>query len=128
MYCSKCGGLLVPGAAFCPSCGQQSAVNPTVQQQYLANPKSRSKNGIGITSIVFGSLALVFGLSDYGNIQTGSFDYVYSSEIGILFLAGVAGLILGIISSRATNKPGRVGLVISAVSLLVTFVLASYGA
>ena len=87
---------------------------------------SSQKNGLGVTSIVLSSLALFFGLSDLGNLQNGTYAYVYSSEVGLLFIGDVAGLVLGLVSFKSKSNLGRIGLIITGISFFVTFSLTRY--
>jgi hypothetical protein len=94
----------------------------------LASSPSTSgqKNGLGVTSIVLSSLALFFGLSDYGSLHNGTYAYVYSSEVGLLFMGDVAGLVLGLVSFKSKSNLGRIGLILAGLSFFVTFSLARY--
>lgn len=53
-FCSKCGTGLVPGAAYCGSCGNPAAGGPPP-------PAQTSRDGTGLDSNVAGLLAYLLG-------------------------------------------------------------------
>ena len=51
MYCSKCGGAMVDGAAFCPRCGQAFAVAAAVPRAPIMSTAVAAPIGGGAASI-----------------------------------------------------------------------------
>lgn len=69
-FCTICGTMLSPGAAFCPSCGKptgaggQASPPPTPQQAYAAPPGYPPPRSTGVNSstIMWGIIGLVIVL------------------------------------------------------------------
>ena len=137
MYCSTCGkGLEVERAQFCPSCGTKQVSSaapssptapPAAKFEYIpTQPPNRAGNAFGTAGLVIGLIALIFGLYDYG-LVAGTYDYFVPEEIAILLATGALGLVLSSIGVSRKSSTGTWGLVISCLSLFLTFYLASLG-
>jgi hypothetical protein len=68
----------------------------------------------------------MFGLYDY-SLVAGTYDYFVPEEIGILLATSAIGLVLSTIGVSRKSSIGTWGLVISSLSLFLTFYLASLG-
>ena len=63
-YCSKCGGDVQTGVAFCPKCGQAQTGGQVVQTSQSAQP-GMSENVAGLLCYVLGWLTgIIFFLID----------------------------------------------------------------
>ena len=104
MFCSRCGQAVSGGAAFCPSCGQQTApmssgtagLSPQTNTGVSTFPAPQKTSGLAITSLVLG-IFLFFPLS----IPAVIFGHIALSQIkkGVGRIGGrglaIAGLVLG---------------------------------
>jgi uncharacterized membrane protein len=66
-YCSKCGGEIAAGAAFCPKCGQAQTAAPVAQALPTSTPSnpSMSENVAGLLCYVLGWVTgIIFFLID----------------------------------------------------------------
>lgn len=63
-YCSKCGGEVESGVAFCPKCGQAQTGGPMMQTSQSAQP-GMSENVAGLLCYVLGWVTgIIFFLID----------------------------------------------------------------
>ena len=63
-YCSKCGGEVESGVAFCPKCGQAQTGGPVAQTSQSAQP-GMSENVAGLLCYVLGWVTgIIFFLID----------------------------------------------------------------
>jgi predicted RNA-binding Zn-ribbon protein involved in translation (DUF1610 family) len=135
MYCSTCGKALpAEKAQFCPSCGSKQAVpaanTATVSPPYDYPPDvptlRRSGQGAGIAGLIVGLIGLFFGIYDYSLVQE-AYDYILPEEIGILFILSALGIVFSSVGASRKSSIATGGLVISLLSLFLTFYLASIG-
>jgi uncharacterized membrane protein len=94
---------------------------------YQKKQASSSGLGLGVTSLVVGILTLSYAFIDYQGISSGTYGYIYYSEIGLLFVLSAAGIVFGSISTRAENAIGKAGLGVSIAAMLFTFFLGQFG-
>lgn len=142
MYCSSCGVQVADQASFCSSCGKPTAISsapaptyappyastqPPMLPPYQKKPATNAGLGFGITSLIVGILTLSYAFIDYQGISSGSYGYIYFSEIGLLFILSAVGIVFGSISTRAENAIGKGGLGVSIAAMLFTFYLAQFG-
>lgn len=131
MFCTECGkGLPTESAHFCPSCGSPQAapsIPQAVPHEFVATEPvvRKSGQGMGTAGLITGIIGLVFGLYDY-NLLQGTFDYLVPEEIGILFILSALGVAFSSVGVSRKSTLGTWGLVISLLSLFLTFYLASF--
>ena len=127
MYCSSCGNAIQDQAVFCSACGSQtSLISQPVPPVAAPKPQGNAGNVLGVLSLVVGGFGLWASLSDAAGIFNGSFAYIYSTEEGLLLIAGILGLILGIFARKYESKLGIWGILLSSSTLLLALMLASY--
>ena len=135
MYCSTCGqGLPNEKAKFCPSCGSKqvalsaSAVPSAPAYEYIpaATRDTKSGQGIGVAGLITGAIGLFFGLYDYNLVQ-GTYDFFAPEEIGMLLVLSALGVVFSAVGVSRKSTIATWGLVISVLSLFMTFYLASLG-
>jgi len=120
IYCPNCGKQISDKADRCISCGcilrigshSQTYGNYSPSQSTRNEPNQGSVDGLGITSLILGILALF---------------------AWILPLAGypitIVGLILGIVSlSRSTNGNATAGVILCSLGLIATVISSIIGA
>lgn len=70
MFCSACGGTLVPGQAFCPQCGRPVAAGATASPippaavpgfQFELNNFAGKIRALSVVWFIYGGLSLVLG-------------------------------------------------------------------
>ena len=133
MYCTACGkGLPTEKAQFCPICGAKqvpiaATAAPVAPDEYVQSDlvPRKSGQGMGITGLVLGIIGLFIGLYDYSLLQ-GEYDYILSEEIGILFIISAAAIIFSSIGVARKSQIATWALVISSLSMFLTFYLASF--
>ena len=147
MFCSNCGKQIGDADKFCSSCGAVHKTSATVSKSpddtwivpgsnptgspvpppaYVAPVAKPSGQGLGIASLVIGVIGIVLGLVDYGGVTSGSYDYIYNSEIGLLFILSVLSVVFGSIANRRKAPIGRAALIVGLASLVITFMCARY--
>ena len=118
-------------ASYQPAQPQYQAPPVQYYQQPMLPPYQKkapnSGVGFGVTSLIIGILTLSYAFIDFQSINSGEYGYIYFSEIGLLFILSVVGIIFGSISARAENSIGKGGLAVSIFALLFTFYLAQFG-
>ena len=148
MFCPNCGKPVPLESRFCASCGTQlpnnepenlhkfvtSPANPT--ETYLPYEPNSMDNkqdkqdkqglGFGVAGLIVGILALVIGFFDYSLLGNGTYGYILESEIGILTIISIIGIVFGSISTSKKSSIGTWGLVVSILALLFTFFLAQF--
>ena len=128
MYCSGCGFQVENQAVFCSQCGRSTAQNQPQLQPTPAQPKRSNPGlGFGISSLIIGILTLSYGFIDYDGISSGGYSYIYYSEIGLLLIMSIVGVVFGGLATRVNNAVGKAGLGVSVAALLFTLFLAQYG-
>jgi hypothetical protein len=85
-------------------------------------------NGLGVTGLVFALLASGFGIYDLASWSSGLYSYVDVTEIGLLFMMSLLGIVFGAIGTAQKSRVGSWALSLSIFSLLLTFYLAQYSA
>lgn len=118
MYCSKCGALMVDGAAFCSACGQAFSVATAQALPPLANPPA---------------IAAAARPADYGGFWLRFLAYLIDSAvlmlgvvfvcIPLVFLTGLGALLSQIHPEEELNEAG-VLLIIGVIFLFLTVGLA----
>lgn len=134
MFCSNCGqGLPLEKVQFCPSCGSkqsraQAVPSPAPTQfvDYSSEPVARkSGHGMGTAGLILGIIGLFIGFYDYSLLQ-GDYDYILSEEIGLLFVISATAIALSAVGVARKSTIATWGLVLSALSLFLTFYLSSF--
>lgn len=136
MYCTACGkGLPTEKAQFCPICGAKQVpavvsapVAPAAPYEYVQTElvPRKSGQGMGIAGLIIGIIGLFIGLYDYSLLQ-GAYTYILSEEIGLLFIISAAGIIFSSVGVVRKSQIATWALIVSALSMLLTFYLASFG-
>lgn len=135
MFCTECGkGLPAESARFCPSCGAKLTAPTSSRDQaapayeYIPTQArvTKSGQGLGVAGLVTGVVGLFFGLYDYNLVQ-GTYDYFAPEEIGGLFILSALGIVFSAVGVSRKSIIATWGLVISVLSLFMTFYLASLG-
>ena len=121
MFCGNCGNQIPDGSAQCPICGAPLQAAPAQQPVYQQPVYQQAGNGgaIGIVGLVLGICSIPFSI--LGGIMYG----VIGSTIGLLL--GAAGLVLGIMTQKATNKQKGLGAFICGLIGLIFGVLFLIG-
>ena len=89
-----------------------------------AQPSPAQPKRMAIASVILGIVNLLGGLARFlhGEIGAYLFDYYswqYQVYFSIFIPLAIIGLILGIISQKSSKKLGKIGIVLSAVALLI---------
>jgi len=115
-------------AQFCQSCG--TAVGESSISQPAAeavNKNTTQGQGLAITGIVLGAIALVLALLDIIFIWSGEYDYITAEEVGLLFLLSVVGLVFSILALAKKNSLASTATALSGSALFVVLALTIYG-
>ena len=99
VFCFSCGAIIKKEAEICPKCG--------VRQNKPDNvPKTDSKNGFAIASMVIGICGIVFSWLYFGTVS------------------GIVGLILGIIGLKSEKKGMAIaGIILNSVGFILGIIL-----
>lgn len=122
MFCGNCGNQIPDGSAQCPICGapQQAApVQQPVYQQPSYQQPAANVGTIAIVGLVCGSVSIPFSI--LGGILYG----VPGAAFGLIL--GAAGLVLGIMTQKATNKTKGMGAFVCGLIGLIFGVLFMIG-
>lgn len=137
MYCSKCGGVMADGAAFCPNCGQAFAVA-------AAPPPRAPMMGAPVTAPMVGGVATVPAYAGYAAVPRVEYAGFWLRFLALLidnfvlgvgfvlilipliFLTGLRGILDGFHPNKDLNNAGIVVLVgllllCATVSLVLTW-------
>lgn len=117
MFCGNCGNQIPDGSAQCPICGAPLQAAP-VQQPAYQQPAANGGT-IAIVGLICGSVSIPFSI--LGGILYG----VPGAAFGLIL--GAAGLVLGIMTQKATNKTKGMGAFVCGLIGLIFGVLFMIG-
>jgi hypothetical protein len=85
------------------------------------------KIGLGLSSLLIAVFAILFAAYDLNGVSSGQYDYIYSSEVGLLLIMAVIALGLAIPAVVQKSRLSAAGLTLSLIALLMAFASARYG-
>lgn len=129
MYCRNCGNKLDDNAYVCVKCGVLVNAKSNVIPIRTARKKDKEdSNATGILSIIFSSLAVLYGFNALTtNIDDiGMYIKIWDRLVYLLDLVGlsltfmIVGFILSLINKRKTCNKVGLGLSLLALFLILT--------
>ena len=120
MKCTICGAEIADNATFCDKCGaiidnsakeQEAVTEETVAVEEVKNPGKV----MGIISLVLGILSLAMNLCCV-------------SGLGFSVISGIAGIILGFVSAKKSDKAGMEPVKLAKIGKLLSIIGTILGA